>query len=356
MVNLLARLRTRMTHTRGNYAYVTARVRAKKNLLLAPDTYPKLLARDASDIARFLQEGQYKAEIDELAGRYRGAELVERATRLNLGRVYQQIQDFATGDLALMIGAYLGRYDVYNVKTVLRGKFARVPPEDILSETVPAGSLAPRIPELARLERMEDVVEALRATPFHRVLAERLEGRQVNNLIDVENALDHEYYRLLLANIPNTGRANRAFLTWIRNEIDVLNLKTLFRLRFARLQEWEGYFVDGGNEVTRETATRIVRGTDDEVMQEIQSLSVDPSVVDATRQALASATVNAVATALDKELIRDAHDFSHRAPLSVLPVVDFILRKKVEADNIRAIAYGKQTGLPNESIEELLIL
>lgn len=340
----------------ANYAYVSARVRAKKTQLLAPEEYPKLLAREASDIARMLQEGQYKADIDELAAKYRGAELVERATRANLGRTYGQILGFATGDLQAMIAAYLARYDVYNVKTVLRGKFSRASAEDTLDETIPAGSLAPRLTELARLERIEDVVEALRHTPFHRVLSELVEGRQLSSLIEVENALDREYYVTLLESVPESGSAERAFIGWIRNEIDVVNLKTLFRLRFARVTDWEPYFLAGGTDVSRESAGRIVRGTDDEVIAEVGQLDVAPEVVDAARQSIASGNLSAVATALDKELIRDAHDFSHRAPLSVLPVVDFILRKKVEADNLRAIAYGKQTGLPTQTIEELLIL
>ena len=340
----------------GNYAYVTARVRAKKNQLLTADQYPKLLARDSSEIARALQEGQYKAEIDELAARYRGAELVERATRLNLGRTYSQIQGFATGELALTIGGYLARYDVANLKTVLRGKFAHAPPEDVLNETIPAGMLAPRMAELARAESLEAVSEALRGTPWHRVVAPHLEGRTVSSLVEVENALDRAYYEGLLAAIPTGGRANKAFLAWIRNEIDVLNLKTLFRLRFARVADWEPYFLAGGHEVTRETAQRLVRGTDEEVIAEVSALSVAPDVVEGTRASVSAGTVNAVAGALERELVRDASDFSHRAPLSVLPVVDFILRKKIEADNLRAIAYGKQTGLPQSTIEELLIL
>lgn len=351
----MANFLTRMIGGGGNYAYVTARVRAKKNQLLGADAYPKLLAREASDIARTLQEGQYKAEIDELAARHRGAELVERATRLNLGRTYGQILGFATGELAVTIAAYLARYDVYNVKTILRGKFANAKPEDILDETIPAGSLAARLPELSRLERVDDVVEALRGTPFHRVLIKHTEGRQLSNLIEVENDLDRAYYETLLASIPDSGRANKAFISWIRNEIDVMNLKTLFRLRFARVTEWEPYFLAGGIDVTRDSAARIARGTDEEVIAEVGQLDVAPEVVDAARSSLASGNLNAIATALDRELVRDASDFSHRAPLSVLPVVDFILRKKIEADNLRAIAYGKQTGLPSETIQELLI-
>jgi V/A-type H+-transporting ATPase subunit C len=346
---------TRLMGGGGNYAYVTARVRAKKNQLLEADAYPKLLAREASEIARTLQEGQYKAEIDELAARHRGAELVERATRLNLGRTYGQILHFASGELALTIAAYLARYDVYNVKTILRGKFAGARPEDILDETIPAGSLTPRLPELSRLERIDDVVEALRGTPFHRVLVKNTEGRQLSNLIVVENDLDRTYYEMLLESVAQSGSANRVFLSWIRNEIDVVNLKTLFRLRFARVTEWEPYFLPGGTDLSREAAARIVRGSDEELIAEVGQLDVAPEVVDAARTSVASGNLNAIATALDRELVRDAQDFSHRAPLSVLPVVDFILRKKIEADNLRAIAYGKQTGLPAETIQELLI-
>ena len=58
----MANFFTRLMGGAGNYAYVTARVRAKKNLLVSPDQYPKLLARDASEIARTLQEGQYKGK------------------------------------------------------------------------------------------------------------------------------------------------------------------------------------------------------------------------------------------------------------------------------------------------------
>lgn len=355
MANLLERLRIRNV-SGGNYAYVTARVRAKKAQLLPKDQYQKLLVRDLPEIARALQEGEYKQDIDELAARYRGAELIERATRRHLGRVYAQIQGFSTGILALEIAAYLGRYDVYNVKTVLRGKFAAVPPEQILSETIPAGTLAPRLEELARAERMEDVAEALRGTPWGALITAQVEGRTVDNLIDIENSLDRAYYNVLVSSIPKTGRANRILLSWVQNEIDLLNVKTLFRLRFAGVTDWEPYFLADGKEVDRDTATRIVRGTDDEVVQEIAQLSVASEVVDATRESLRDRNVSAVATALDKELVRDASDFGHRAPLSVLPVIDFILRKKIEADNLRAIAYGKQTNLPSDVIKELLVL
>jgi len=60
--------------------------------------------------------------------------------------------------------------------------------------------------------------------------------------------------------------------------------------------------------------------------------------------------------ALDKQLILSAQSFSHRYPLSVLPVVDYVLRKKVEVDNLRVLALGKAAGLPEATLKELLIV
>ncbi|HIJ17497.1 MAG TPA: V-type ATP synthase subunit C, partial [Thermoplasmata archaeon] len=42
--------------------------------------------------------------------------------------------------------------------------------------------------------------------------------------------------------------------------------------------------------------------------------------------------------------------------LSVLPIVNYMIRKKVEVDNIRIIARGKESGLPKRVIEELLVM
>ena len=43
-------------------------------------------------------------------------------------------------------------------------------------------------------------------------------------------------------------------------------------------------------------------------------------------------------------------------PLSVLPVVDYMLRKEAEVKNIRMIAYGTQAGLDSATIKGLLVI
>ncbi|MCE5295575.1 MAG: V-type ATPase subunit, partial [Euryarchaeota archaeon] len=63
-----------------------------------------------------------------------------------------------------------------------------------------------------------------------------------------------------------------------------------------------------------------------------------------------------VGLALRKILSKQSERFGHVYPLSVLPIVDYMIRKKNEVDNIRVIARGKQSGLDVEQIKKLLVV
>ncbi len=88
----------------GNYAYATTRVKARKAFLFPRETYLKLLQMTVPEINRYIEESKYKQEIDELATRYRGIDLVEYALNLNLAREMNDILGFCQGDLKMMMG------------------------------------------------------------------------------------------------------------------------------------------------------------------------------------------------------------------------------------------------------------
>lgn len=343
---------------RGNYPYVTARVKAKKPKLLRRDDYLKLVASSPAEIARTLQEGVYKREVDELAQRHRGATLVEMATRLNLSRSYTDVASYATGELQKLILLYLQRYDVYNIKTILRGKLGGASDEEIEAQLVPAGALrAEALSQLARLGQLDEVLERLSRTLYGPMLREGLEGGRRENLARVENEMDKLYYKTLLHAIDPTTEPKRAFLNFVRLEADVLELKTLLRLRAGGVEDPLPYMVDpDGGALDGPMALRLMRAGPDEFVNEVEALKLGPEVSAALTQYFQDQDLNRVAIALDKALLASATGFSRRYPLSLLPIVDFILRKKVEVDNLRIIAAGKEHGLPEDTIRGLLVL
>jgi V/A-type H+-transporting ATPase subunit C len=63
-----------------------------------------------------------------------------------------------------------------------------------------------------------------------------------------------------------------------------------------------------------------------------------------------------VGLAMQRHLLRSSERFSHIYPLSVLPIMDFMLRKKQEVDNIRIIARCKESDLEPDQIKKLLVM
>ena len=49
-------------------------------------------------------------------------------------------------------------------------------------------------------------------------------------------------------------------------------------------------------------------------------------------------------------------NFSHLYPLSVIPVIDFMIHKENEVNNIRIVARGIESGLDKEIIKGLLVV
>ena len=107
---------------RGNYAYTVARVKAKKSLLMKEEDYNKMLMMSLPEISRYMSESGYQKEMAELAGRMSGIDLVEYAAYLNLSKVFKSILNASEGELYTMVSAYLDKWNIWNVKQILRGK------------------------------------------------------------------------------------------------------------------------------------------------------------------------------------------------------------------------------------------
>lgn len=353
---LLARVRGRLPVEWGNYPYVTARVKAKKALLVPKDAYPKLLQMSIPEITRFLGEGQYKEEVVALGTRYEGVELLERATRNNLSRVFTQIIGFSEGRLREMVARFLDRWDVWNIKTILRGRFYGASEEEIVENLLPAGSLSRKVLEgLVAMEDLAGVVDALGETPYGAVLVGLPTSLEdVRSLAPYEDLLDKVYYETLLDAVPPTPEPQRLFHNFLRMEIDVVNTKTLLRIRGLEEVAARGPFIRGGLTFTADE------------MREMASLEL-PVLLNRLRKApfheelaphlqadeprLAHAT-----RALERWLLSQAATGANLHPLSILPVLDYLVAKAREVENLGIIARGKAHGLERDVIKDMLVV
>lgn len=332
------------------YAYITGRVRAMKTKLIPHEMYQRMLGMDIPEITRYLEETQYKEEIDSMAKDYSGAELVEYATFANIAKTYRKLQQVSIDEPQFLILEYLRRWDIWNIKTVLRGKFHGASEEEIMKYLVPAGELDMEFFEgLAKKERVEEVIQAFDGTDYYEALAQ-YDGKMLSS---VENALDKLYYFRMERAVGGTlSVGGGLLLKYVRKEIDVKNLVTLFRMNKAGIEASviQENLIPGGK--LHEELSRMAGQSYNEFVRGLEGYPFWGAISDVAAE---GGSVSRIEARLRAYLVRYAWALSNYHPLSILPVLGYIVSKDTEVSNIRKIVRGKEAGLSAELIEEQVV-
>jgi V/A-type H+/Na+-transporting ATPase subunit C len=336
----------------SNYPYAVTRVRAMKSKLLPKESYPRLLNMGIDEITRFIQESEYKNDVDELAMKYSGGDLAEHALNRNLALTYDKLVRITLGELNYLIVAYLKKYDIWNIKTLLRGKIYNASAEDIQESLIAAGEFTyTSMSELAAKATYQEVVEALKSSEYYPLL-QKFDG---TNLAYIENELDKMYYSSLFEAIgkPRT-KDRKLFLRVIKLEVDVKNLGTLFRLKKAGIQQLDEVMplmIEGGLELKLEKLATLPY---DEFVNELQRTQYWDAISGVTDPNMASLTP--LESKLTRYYLESSSILSHVSPISVLPILDYIIHKNNEVTNLRIVFRGKEGGLSDELIKDQLVV
>ena len=344
----------------SNYPYVAARARARKARLLKGDSYRKMLLMSVPEISRLLGESEYRKEMEYYAKTFEGASLIEVATYRNLSRLFKEVLGYCTSELHTMVAAYLGKWDAYNVKVVLRGRYASVPADSIDMQLIPAGSFDIQfLHSLARIERPEDTIIAATTAGMP------LSGDAVDSFLNskklsmLEDDIDRGYYSRLLETRADE-EAKSVFISYVRREIDIHNLQTVLRLKAGGLlpQQILPYMLPGGQEFGPRALRELIElPTAKDILSMIKARrSFADSFAVPAGNVNGWAGLREVAIALDRTHVRESQRLERLYPLSVLPVLDYMLRKELEVKNIRIMARGKQSGLSVDEIRSLLVI
>ena len=115
------------TSSHSNYSYLNARLRGMKSELFTGDELGKMLQTgDEDGIIRVLEKSDYGVAMAESLTLYSGLQAIEEAISRNLFRTYGKVLSLATGHCRELLEILLGRWDIYNIKTILRGDLLRI--------------------------------------------------------------------------------------------------------------------------------------------------------------------------------------------------------------------------------------
>jgi V/A-type H+-transporting ATPase subunit C len=348
------------TEGSSNYEYVTARVRSRRAKLFDADDYRKLVRMGPSEIARFMEDTEYEAEMNALGARHSGVDLVEYALNRNQAKHFDDLLSWADGDLYEYIANYLRKFDAWNVKTVIRGVYTDADREDIEDDLIRTGEFSERrLDRLVESSSIEDVVEQLSDTIFGDPLEEAFEDFESEGvLVPLENAVDRAFYAHLLDDIgqPEPDTPTALYREFLEAEVDFRNLRNGLRIaRSGADIDPAEYFIEGGSlfsgEELRQLATNV-----DELVSRIRESTYADDLEEALTKLEDADSLIQFEHALEAALLEYSGKLSNRYPLSVCPVLSYILAKEREVENIRAIARGREAGLDVEEIEEELVI
>ncbi len=331
------------------YAYIVARVRGMKSKLIPREMYPKFLNMDIHEITRFIGESEYKKDVDELGKKYKGTDLFEHALNQNLALTYRKLIEVSQNEANYLITEYLRYWDIWNIKTILRGKFSGASDEEILEDVVSAGQIRYRdLTEIVKIATIEGVIAALSKTSYNSVLS----GYK-GVLADIENDLDKLYYANLIKAGESSG--DQLFLKFLRTEIDLKNLKILFRMKRAGMEREDiiKLLIPGGIELKENDLGRLEALPLPEFVRALEEYSYWKAIADISGEL---SSLRNIETRFDKYGLLNITRISYYYPLSILPVLDYIVSKKLEVDNLRMIVRGKETKLPDEIIKAHLVM
>ena len=239
-----------------DWGYINARMRGMKSRLLDHHTLDNLILQpDIDSLIGELEKTPYRDDIIESRGKYTGVACIEYALRKNFVRTFRKILMFAKIEEAeRYITIFLHRWDIQNIKTILRGKNIHATNEEILDCLIPAGELDESIlNELVRQPDPKTVIDLLATwrIPWARPLTQAFpDFARTGDLGRLECSLDRYYYEKALGSVLGSDINKTIIRRVLTIEIDTVNIKTVLRMIRDHVDPGEAsqFLIPGGLE------------------------------------------------------------------------------------------------------------
>ncbi|MCP1714644.1 V/A-type H+-transporting ATPase subunit C [Methanocalculus alkaliphilus] len=345
------------------YGYVNARIKGMKSRLLTTHDLDELTNKpDLDAFISSLEETAYREELQKAGIESAGLERIEVALRRDLIRAFQKVLSLFAGEREeVYIRIILNRWDIQNIKTLLRGKKINAPTNEIRDCLLPAGELdMAALLELSKQPDVRAIIDLLAtwridySRPLTRNLPAYLDTR---DLAVLELPLDRYYYERALSLLDNPEHYDQQIiLDMITTEIDITNIRTLLRITREKMQDEtiRDYLIDGGRYLSIERLESLASsGSIPDILVELGTTpygflgGIQPECISAGR-------ISVIERELERFMIEKGCKNFLREPLSIAIPVAYIWAKQNEVINLRIIAHSIIGDVPESELRRAL--
>lgn len=353
---------TKVPETDSGYA--NARLRGMRSRLLPSSFYERLIeATDVQAAVKELMQTPYAADLEKELVRGRTAAVIDDALKNNMVAAYRKVLGFVDPNARKLLSTLLGRWDVFNIKTVLRGAHNHVSADEVRESFFPAGYLGPlELEELAKFDDVQTVINTMAmwklvyAAPLRRAYPEYAKS---SNLALLELALDTQYAQWASSRLVGEKADVEIARRILGMQIDTSNLMIVFRLLKADVDnlEAERFYLEGGRAIRKELYLELARLSDvDEVLDRLKRTAYSDALDAAALHYLESGSIPVFERALEELLMRRALVSGVKDPHGVGVAIAYLYGKQNEITNLRIVVKGKAVGMPADRVRRELIL
>lgn len=356
----------------AEFDYGNARLHAMKSRLLTRRALEGLAeAGSVQGLITALTNTAYREAVEAALVRLTGMACLAEALRTDLVATVGKVRAFFSGRAGELAGIVLRRYDLHNVKTVLRGLAQHAPASDILASTLPVGDLRPAdLAQLAGAANFRAAIDLLATwrAPLARPLLELRAHRPGAEVPELELALDRWHMRAALQVARAADEDGRPLLEALTLEADAANILTALRLigvpdRAAVLRQRFGVddvtllFIGPGRAPFAPLAEAAHQPSVAHAVNVLAETPYGPLLAGAMESYSATGRLSVFERALARRQLEHAAGLIARDPLGIGVLVGYVALKTNEVANLRLIAHGLMLGeKPDQIRAELMLL
>ncbi len=332
--------------------YVVLRTHARINDLLDMDQMKKLA--DAADVTEFLnqlKETSY-GEFDVDLGDKVALSLEKNFTKKFIERI-EEIVKITPSRMGEFLRAYFDfRFEVLNLKRILRGKFTDSSVEDIKESLIPIDPyLVKDQEELVNLGSLEEVVRKLNGTAYESLIEKLALYNEYDALWPLELELNYIYARNILRLTEKLPAKDRHIVnSLVKYETDVENVLIAIKRR-------------GKEGVNLDEIFPVTYGIEkDDLKKVIEAENLGKAIdelKDPYNEVLApikTGDIALVRAMLRKGKYETATAARAGDQFGFNVILAFLVYSEIEKDNLVGLSWGKAQGLDSEDLLKYIVI
>ncbi len=342
------------------YSYSVARARGMRRHLLTDKQLATIIdARDLEGSLDILNNTAYGPMLAETSTKGFGE--MEQALNKDLIGMLMKIHRLLPNKVNEVFYWYLVKYEATNLKTILRGVFAKAPKDEIVNNLLPISLTIKKsvYEDLAGMSNVEEIVSFLDSTIFGHSLTKALpEYEKSGLLLPLETALDRFVYENLWKKASKFKGMDVEFLKKaIGVEIDILNLKVLIRSKAEEIkpEETSKYLIPKGYALSMKKLAPLNKLEEvDTIVNAMENTAYSKPLEDGIEKYKKTRELSAVERALDSYYSSLAFELQQDQPQAMGPIWRYTIDKKTEIRNLILILKLKMENFTPEEIKTLV--